>query len=177
MGGRPPFANGNSMSSLRDHAEGSLVRRDWASGSRWERCSSELRGGFGSNGSGLRPESKKQTSMARGDSLTHRRPPTEASHPTPIQPPLTRLAPIPLVLLLPGHLDPQLPRSHDVRLETTRGEGDFPPRTGQGVTDIFGEIAEGQSPTESARGGQSGLGCEADHAVLSLGRTFRLTTS
>jgi hypothetical protein len=164
MGGRPPFANGNSMSSLRDHAEGSLVRRDWASGSRWERCSSELRGGFGSNGSGLRPESKKQTSMARGDSLT-------------IQPPLTRLAPIPLVLLLPGHLDPQLPRSHDVRLETTRGEGDFPPRTGQGVTDIFGEIAEGQSPTESARGGQSGLGCEADHAVLSLGRTFRLTTS
>lgn len=44
MGGKPPFANHESMSSLRDHAEGALVRRDWASGSKWERCSGELRG-------------------------------------------------------------------------------------------------------------------------------------
>lgn len=44
MGGRPPFQNRGSMQSLRDHVEGSLVRRDWASGSKWERCSSELKG-------------------------------------------------------------------------------------------------------------------------------------
>ena len=44
MGGKPPFQNHRSMQELRDHTEGSLVRRDWASGPRWERCSSELRG-------------------------------------------------------------------------------------------------------------------------------------
>lgn len=44
MGGKPPFQNRGSMSTLRDNAEGSLVRRDWASGSKWERCSAELRG-------------------------------------------------------------------------------------------------------------------------------------
>lgn len=44
MGGKPPFINRGSMQSLRDHAEGSLVRRDWTSGPKWERCSAELRG-------------------------------------------------------------------------------------------------------------------------------------
>lgn len=44
MGGKPPFVNHESMSSLRGHAEGALVRRDWASGPKWERCSGELRG-------------------------------------------------------------------------------------------------------------------------------------
>lgn len=44
MGGKPPFSNGASMQSLRDHAEGSLVRRDWMSGTRWERCSGEIKG-------------------------------------------------------------------------------------------------------------------------------------
>ena len=44
MGGRPPFQNRGSMQSLRDHVEGSLVRREWTSGSKWERCSSELKG-------------------------------------------------------------------------------------------------------------------------------------
>jgi SCY1-like protein 2 len=44
MGGKPPFAIGSSMSSLRDHAEGALVRRDWMSGPRWDRVSAELRG-------------------------------------------------------------------------------------------------------------------------------------
>lgn len=44
MGGKPPFVNRGSMQSLRDHAEGSLVRRDWMSGSKWDRCSQELRG-------------------------------------------------------------------------------------------------------------------------------------
>lgn len=43
MGGRPPFQNRGSMQSLRDHVEGSLVRREWTSGSKWERCSSELK--------------------------------------------------------------------------------------------------------------------------------------
>ncbi|EIW72720.1 hypothetical protein TREMEDRAFT_70798 [Tremella mesenterica DSM 1558] len=43
MGGKPPFQNRGSMQSLRENAEGSLIRRDWASGSRWERQSSELK--------------------------------------------------------------------------------------------------------------------------------------
>ncbi|OCF45272.1 SCY1 protein kinase [Kwoniella heveanensis CBS 569] len=43
MGGKPPFVNRGSMQSLRDNAEGSLARREWMSGSRWERCSSELK--------------------------------------------------------------------------------------------------------------------------------------
>ncbi|WWC96791.1 hypothetical protein V866_003665 [Kwoniella sp. B9012] len=43
MGGKPPFQNRGSMQSLRQNAEGSLVRREWMSGSKWERCSSELR--------------------------------------------------------------------------------------------------------------------------------------
>ncbi len=51
MGGQPPFVNRASMQSLRDQAEGSLVRRDWASGSKWERCSSELKGASLSAGS------------------------------------------------------------------------------------------------------------------------------
>ena len=32
------------MQSLRDNAEGSLVRRDWMSGSQWDRRSNELKG-------------------------------------------------------------------------------------------------------------------------------------
>jgi len=32
------------MSSLRENAEGPLVTRTWASGSKWERCSSEVKG-------------------------------------------------------------------------------------------------------------------------------------
>lgn len=52
MGGRPPFLNRGSMQSLREHVEGSLVRRDWASGSKWERCSSELKGDPTSSPSG-----------------------------------------------------------------------------------------------------------------------------
>jgi SCY1-like protein 2 len=44
MGGRPPFPNGASLQSLRDHAEGSLVRKDWMRGSKWERCSGEVKG-------------------------------------------------------------------------------------------------------------------------------------
>ncbi|KAL7423640.1 Protein kinase domain-containing protein ppk32 [Cryptotrichosporon argae] len=43
MGGRPPFSNRGSMGTLRDNAEGPLVRREYARGSRWERCSSELK--------------------------------------------------------------------------------------------------------------------------------------
>lgn len=44
MGGKPPFQNRGSMQSLRENAEGSLARRDWMNGSKWERCSGELRG-------------------------------------------------------------------------------------------------------------------------------------
>ncbi|WRT65846.1 uncharacterized protein IL334_002797 [Kwoniella shivajii] len=43
MGGKPPFQNRGSMQSLRDNAEGSLVRKEWMSGSKWDRCSSELK--------------------------------------------------------------------------------------------------------------------------------------
>ncbi|KIR43293.1 SCY1 protein kinase [Cryptococcus deuterogattii 99/473] len=43
MGGKPPFSNRGSMQNLRDNAEGKLLRRAWASGPRWERCSSELK--------------------------------------------------------------------------------------------------------------------------------------
>ncbi|WWD18087.1 hypothetical protein CI109_102535 [Kwoniella shandongensis] len=43
MGGKPPFQNRGSMQGLRDNAEGSLVRREWMSGSKWERCSAELK--------------------------------------------------------------------------------------------------------------------------------------
>ncbi|WVO13150.1 hypothetical protein L204_100762 [Cryptococcus depauperatus] len=43
MGGKPPFMNRGSMQSLRENAEGKLMTREWASGSRWERCSSELK--------------------------------------------------------------------------------------------------------------------------------------
>ncbi|WVR05700.1 hypothetical protein IAU60_002724 [Kwoniella sp. DSM 27419] len=43
MGGKPPFLNRGSMQSLRDHADGSLVRKEWMSGSWWERCSAELK--------------------------------------------------------------------------------------------------------------------------------------
>ncbi|WVQ85282.1 hypothetical protein IAT38_007447 [Cryptococcus sp. DSM 104549] len=43
MGGKPPFKNRGSMQSLRDNVEGSLVRREWMSGPRWDRCSSELK--------------------------------------------------------------------------------------------------------------------------------------
>lgn len=32
------------MQSLRDNAEGGLVRKEWAGGSKWERCSQELKG-------------------------------------------------------------------------------------------------------------------------------------
>jgi SCY1-like protein 2 len=45
MGGRPPYKNSGSMQSLREHVEGPLLRKDWASGSKWERCSAELKGG------------------------------------------------------------------------------------------------------------------------------------
>lgn len=44
MGGKPPFQNRGSMSSLRENAEGPLVRRTYASGSKWDRCSSEVKG-------------------------------------------------------------------------------------------------------------------------------------
>ena len=44
MGGRPPFRNHGSMQSLRDNAEGSLARREWMTGSKWQKCSAELRG-------------------------------------------------------------------------------------------------------------------------------------
>ncbi|WWC60474.1 uncharacterized protein I303_103047 [Kwoniella dejecticola CBS 10117] len=43
MGGKPPFQNRGSMQSLRDNAEGSLVREEWISGSKWERCGPELK--------------------------------------------------------------------------------------------------------------------------------------
>lgn len=43
MGGKPPFSNRGSMQNLRDNAEGKLLRRAWASGPRWKRCSSELK--------------------------------------------------------------------------------------------------------------------------------------
>ncbi|KAK8865734.1 hypothetical protein IAR55_000880 [Kwoniella newhampshirensis] len=43
MGGKPPFQNRGSMQSLRDNAEGSLIRREWMSGSKWEQCSPELK--------------------------------------------------------------------------------------------------------------------------------------
>ncbi|WVW80312.1 hypothetical protein I302_102291 [Kwoniella bestiolae CBS 10118] len=43
MGGKPPFQNRGSMQSLRQNVEGSLARREWMSGSKWERCSSELK--------------------------------------------------------------------------------------------------------------------------------------
>jgi serine/threonine protein kinase len=46
MGGKPPFEIGTFMSSLRDFAEGSLVRRDWMSGPKWERQSAELKGEY-----------------------------------------------------------------------------------------------------------------------------------
>lgn len=32
------------MQSLRDYAEGSLVRKEWMRGARWERCSGEVKG-------------------------------------------------------------------------------------------------------------------------------------
>lgn len=44
MGGRPPFANRNSLQSLRENAEGPLGRREYAKGQKWERCSNELKG-------------------------------------------------------------------------------------------------------------------------------------
>ncbi|WWC87998.1 uncharacterized protein L201_002900 [Kwoniella dendrophila CBS 6074] len=43
MGGKPPFKNRGSMQSLRQNVEGPLVRKEWMSGSKWERCSSELK--------------------------------------------------------------------------------------------------------------------------------------
>ncbi|KIR56109.1 SCY1 protein kinase [Cryptococcus gattii Ru294] len=43
MGGKPPFTNRGSMQNLKDNAESKLLRRAWASGPRWERCSSELK--------------------------------------------------------------------------------------------------------------------------------------
>ncbi|WWC68467.1 uncharacterized protein I206_102395 [Kwoniella pini CBS 10737] len=43
MGGKPPFQNRGSMQILRDNIEGSLIRKDWMSGSKWERCSPELK--------------------------------------------------------------------------------------------------------------------------------------
>jgi SCY1-like protein 2 len=44
MGGRPPFSNGVSMSNLKEHADGGLVRKDWMSGGKWDRCSGEIKG-------------------------------------------------------------------------------------------------------------------------------------
>ncbi|ODN84288.1 hypothetical protein L202_00269 [Cryptococcus amylolentus CBS 6039] len=43
MGGKPPFKNRGSIQSLRENIENKLVTREWASGSRWDRCSSELK--------------------------------------------------------------------------------------------------------------------------------------
>ncbi|KAL1410897.1 Protein kinase domain-containing protein ppk32 [Vanrija albida] len=41
--GKPPFANRGSLQSLRENADGGLVRREFARGPRWERSSNELK--------------------------------------------------------------------------------------------------------------------------------------
>ena len=103
MGGRPPFQNHSSIQSLRDNAEGSLVRRDWASGSKWSRCSSELRG-----------ESTRWSEYR----LIGSRSIAATAHPTSNRSPQPCFTPIPYLLLLARHLDAQLPRSHNVRFQT-----------------------------------------------------------
>ncbi|KAK4688451.1 SCY1-like protein 2, partial [Tremellales sp. Uapishka_1] len=126
MGGKPPSPNGNSMQSLRDFADGSLTRKDWMSGPKWERCSAELRGGH---------------RRFFGGSLTF--------DPAPLESTIPRLAAFTPLLLFPRDLDAQLPGPNDVRVETPRRESDFPQRPSPGPTWFLRTFAEGQSSAES----------------------------
>lgn len=99
MGGRPPFVNGASMQSLRDHAEGSLVRKDWMRVNKWDRCSGEVKG--------MRFSASCCTSSA--DQI---RSPTSSPHPPCLQSSLARFPSFTSILLLARHLHAQLPGSH-----------------------------------------------------------------
>lgn len=103
MGGRPPFRNRGSMQSLRENCEGSLVRREWARGSKWDRCSSELRG--------------KPPFLLSINDAERARPLTPVTHETSATTSEPRLITLPLLLLLLGHINSQLSRFHDIRFK------------------------------------------------------------
>ena len=103
MGGKPPFQNRGSMQSLRENVERSLTRRDWMSGSKWERCSSELRGK--SIWIHLRH------SVATDHCARHA---TSAFDSTSLKSPQSRITPFPLILLIPGDLHTKFSRRNDI---------------------------------------------------------------
>ena len=59
---------------------------------------------------------------------------------------IIRIPAITPVLFFTSHQHPQLPRCNRIRLETKRGESDFPQRACEGLTDIFRSIEAEEDP-------------------------------
>jgi hypothetical protein len=147
MGGKPPFQNRGSMSSLRENAEGPLVSKSWASGSKWDRCSSEVKG-----------EPSHDIIKTR---LTSR-PPSTIIDKTTKPANFHKVPPLARILLFTRYQHPQFPRSYYIRLEAKRGESDFPQRTSEGPTDILRSIETEEDPAQSFGRGGFVSWCEAD---------------
>jgi len=59
---------------------------------------------------------------------------------------LDQVSPLTPILLVTCYQYPQFPRSYYIRLETTRGESDFPQRTSEGLADILRSIEAEEDP-------------------------------
>lgn len=93
------------MQSLRENAEGSLIRRDWMHGSKWDRCSGELRG---TSCRCLTVKPIDQTSC---------RPSSPTTHTASLESTQSGFATLPLVLLIVGYIDIELSRRDDIRFK------------------------------------------------------------
>jgi serine/threonine protein kinase len=122
MGGKPPFQNRGSMSSLRENAEGPLVSKSWASGSKWERCSSEVKGRL--------PHDSTKTRLT--SRLT---PPSVDKTTKPAN--FHKVPSLTPILFFTRYQHPKFPRSYYIRLEATGGESDFPQGASEGLADIL----------------------------------------
>jgi hypothetical protein len=147
MGGKPPFQNRGSMSSLRENAEGPLVSKSWASGSKWDRCSSEVKG------------EPSHDIIKTG--LTSR-PPSTIIDKTTKPANLDKVSPLAPILLFTRYQHPQFPRPYHIRFETKRGESYVPQRASESSTDILRSIEAKEDPPQSFGGGEFGSWCEAD---------------
>lgn len=130
MNGKPPFQTRGSMSTLRENAEGPLTRKNWASGSKWERCSAEVKG----RSCSARLPSRQSVT----DFFIFFRSATTSVDTEPESASLTRVPSLSSILLITCHQHPKLPRPDRIRLETTRGKSDLPKRSSEGPTDLFG---------------------------------------
>jgi serine/threonine protein kinase len=135
FGGKPPYINRGSIQSLRDNAEGPLVRRDWARGSSWDRASTELKGEL----------LRMAVLTARSSSKATDSPCLVAAQPG--------LSSHSLILLVTRNLDFELSGPSYVRVKTERRKGYFSAWTGARPSWILGAATKGQGVAESTRRG------------------------